>query len=82
MVDQVRYTYKKIKQDSIVNIEMIKQEIEDDRLAEDNDNKGEENPYKSIFMDDFDRNNIIAPQMEQWSILSNIVTPTNYRSTK
>ena len=41
--DQVKYIYKKVEQDSIVNVEMIKQEIEDDRLDKDNDNE-EENP--------------------------------------
>ena len=38
-VDQASYIYKKVEQDSIVNIEMIKQEIEDDRLDKDNDNE-------------------------------------------
>ena len=44
MADQAGYIYKMIEKDSIVNIEMIKQEIEDDRLDKDN-NKGKDNPY-------------------------------------
>ena len=77
-MDQARYIYKKVEQDSIVNIEMIKQEIEDDRLDKDNDNEGEENPYQNIIINDFDRNNVIASQMEQLSILSNIVNYVQY----
>ena len=52
---------------------MIKQEIEDDRLDKDIDNEGEENPYQNIIVNEFDRNNITAPQIEQWSIVSNAV---------
>ena len=44
-VDQAKYIYKKVEQESIVNVETIKQEIEDDRLDQAKNNKGEENPY-------------------------------------
>ena len=43
--NQVRYIYKKIEQECIVNVETIKQEIEDDRLDNDNNTEEEENPY-------------------------------------
>ena len=43
--DQARYIYKKVEQDSIVNVETIKEEIEDDKLDRDNDNEEEENTY-------------------------------------
>ena len=44
--DQAKYIYKKIEQESIGNVETVKQEIEDDRLHEDNtDNEEEVNPY-------------------------------------
>ena len=42
--DQAKYVYKKVEQEGIVNIEMMKQETEDDRLDEDNDNKEEKKP--------------------------------------
>ena len=54
---------------------MIKQEIKDDRLDKDSDYKGEENPYQNIIINEFDRNDINASQIEQWSILSNVVNP-------
>ena len=79
IADQARYVYKKVEQESIVNIETIKQEIEDDRLDKDNtDSEEEVNPYQSTILDEFDRDNIIASQMEQWSILSNIVNYVQY----
>ena len=57
--------------DSLVNVETIKQEIEWDRL--DNDN-GEENPYQSMIINYFDRINVNTLQMEQWSILNNVIS--------
>ena len=42
--DQANYTYKKVEQESTVNIEIIKQEIEDDRLDKDKNDEEEENP--------------------------------------
>ena len=77
-LDQARYIYKKVEWDSIVNVETIKQEIEDDRLGKDNDNKEEENPYQNVIINEFDRNNIITSQMEQWSLPSNIVNCVQY----
>ena len=74
-VDQAKYIYEKVEQESIANVETIKQEIEDDRLDKDNiDNEEEVNPkYENIIINEFDRENIIASQMEQWLMLSNIV---------
>ena len=77
--DQARYIYKKVEQKGIVSIDTIKQEIDEDRLREcDIDNEEEINPYYNIITNEFDRGNIIASQMEQWSILSNIVNCVQY----
>ena len=63
--DQAKYIFKKVEQESIVNVEIIKQEIEDGRLDKDNiDNEEEVNPYQNIIINEFDRENI-ASQMEQ-----------------
>ena len=57
----------------------IKQEMEDDKLDKDNiDNEEKVNPYQNIIIDEFDRDNIITSQMEQWSILSNLVNYVQY----
>ena len=45
-MDQAGYIYKKVQHDSILNVEMIKQEIEDNKLDNGNNNEGEENPYQ------------------------------------
>ena len=65
-MEQDKYTYKKVEQESIVHVETIKQEIEDDRLEKDNiDNEEEVNPYQNIIINEFDKENIITSQMEQ-----------------
>ena len=64
---------------SIVNIETIKQEIEADKL--DNNNRGEEdeiNLYYEVIMNKVEKDNVVISQMEQWSILSNIVNYVQY----
>ena len=68
-----------MEQEGTVNVEKIKQEIKDDRLNKDNiDNEEEVNPYHNIIIHEFDREEIIASQMEKWSILSNIVNYVQY----
>ena len=42
--DQAKYIYKKIKEESIVNIKTIKVEMEDDRLDKDNNDEEGKNP--------------------------------------
>ena len=74
--DQARYIYKKVAQESIVNVDKIKVEIVEDRLHK-NDIEEEVNPYCNISINEFDRENVIASQMEQWSILSNAVNYVN-----
>ena len=53
--------------------------MEEDRLDKDNNGSKEKvNPYQSIILDECDRDRIIASQIEQWSILSNIVDYVQY----
>ena len=52
--DQARYIYEKVGQEGIVNVEIIRQEIEEDRLNKDNkDNEEEVSPYYNIIIDEF-----------------------------
>ena len=63
----------------MVNKDTIKQEIKDDRLNKKYiDNEEEVNPYSSMTINDFNKVNVITSQMEQWSILSNIVNYVQY----
>ena len=45
-MDQARYIYKKIEEEGIVNVQIIQQKIEDDKLNKDNiDNKEDVNLF-------------------------------------
>ena len=46
--DQTRYIYKKVEQGSNLNIQTMKQEIEQEKLAEIKTNKENENPYQKV----------------------------------
>ena len=76
--DQARHIYKKVESESIVNIDTIKQEIEEDKLGRNNIDDDKVNPYHEIITNNIDKENIIMLQMEQWSILSNIVNYVQY----
>ena len=76
MKDQDRHVYKKTESGSI-NIDTIKQEIDHD-IDEIDDTNGEVNPYHKIVVNKAERDDTIIPQMEQWSILSNVVNYVQY----
>ena len=78
-MEQGRHIYKKVELEGIVNIDTIRQEIEEDKLSKNNiDDEEEVNPYHSIIINNIDRENMITLQMEQWSILSNAVNYVQY----
>ena len=53
---------------------MIKQEIEQERqLSKIDDTNGETNPYKELIVNNTEKTEPLMTQMEQWSILSNIL---------
>ena len=64
--------------ESIVNIDTIKQEIEADKLDNNNNLEEEINSYHKIITKKAERENTIILQMEQWSILSNIFNYVQY----
>ena len=78
MEDQARHIYKKVESDNIVNVDMIKQEIDADKLGKIDDEEGEINLYHKIIMNKVEKNNMILSQMEQWSILSNVCNYIQY----
>ena len=63
---------------SVVNVDTIKQEIEEDKLGRDNIGEDEVNPYYRIITNKKEKENIITLQMEQWSIRSNTVNCVQY----
>ena len=65
--DQARYVYKMVEMDKIVNIETMKQEIEDskvtrNRLKEEEENT-EEYPYQMAILNKVSRDDIKTEQM-------------------
>ena len=64
--DQTRHIYKKVESKSIVKVDTFKQEIEADRL--DNNNNLEEdeiNPYHDIITNKVGKDNTIILQMKE-----------------
>ena len=52
--------YKKVELEGIVNVDTIKQGIEEDTISKDNiDDEEEVNPYHNIIINNIDRENVI-----------------------
>ena len=72
--DQTRYIYKKIEMGEMINTDMTQQEIEQGKqLNKIDDMNGEINPYRKLIVNNVERTEPLMTQMEQWSILSNIL---------
>ena len=76
--DQARHIYKKIETDKIINIETMKQEIEDDqltrnRLKEEEEDETDSNPYQMAILNKTSRDDTKIEQMINWSILSDLI---------
>ena len=76
--EQARHIYMKVELEGIVNVDTIKQEIEEDKLGRDNIDDDEVNPYHNILINNIDKENVNTSQMGQWSILSNVVNYVQY----
>ena len=76
--DQARHIYKKVESESIIYVDTIKQEIDEGKLGRNNIDDDEVTLYYEIITNNIDEENIITSQMEQWSILSNIVNYVQY----
>ena len=72
--EQARYIYRKTETGEIINTDVIEQEIEQGRqLDKMDDTSGETNPYKGIIINNAEKIEPLMTQMEQWSILSNVL---------
>ena len=77
MEDQARHIYKKVETGDIIKVDTIRQEIEQDIDRMDYAS-GDINQYCEIIVNKAERDNMILSQMEQWSILSNMVNYIQY----
>ena len=58
----------------MINMDMLQQEIEQEKqLSRIDDMNGEVNPYRELIVNNVERTEPLMTQMEQWSILSNIL---------
>ena len=58
----------------MINTDTVQQEIEQEKqLNRIDDDNGEINPYRELIVNNAERTEPLMTQMEQWSILSNIL---------
>ena len=71
---QITYIYKKVENGEMINTDTIQQETEQEKqLSRIDDTSGETNPYKELIVNNAENIEPLMTQMEQWSILSNIL---------
>ena len=71
---QTEYIYKKVEVGSLINKDTIKEEIDSDvELDKIHNNSGVENLYRELIVNNASKTENISSQMEEWSILSNVV---------
>ena len=72
--DQARYVYKKVETGGMINTDMVQQEMEQEKqLSRMDDDSGEVNPYRELVVKNAEKVEMLKTQMEQWSILSNLL---------
>ena len=70
---------KKVELGSLINKNMIKEELDaDTELDRMDDNSGDENPYKELIVNNVYKTESALSQMEQWLILSNVINYVQY----
>ena len=76
---QTNFVYKKVELGSLINKNTIKEELDADIELERMDNNSrDKNPYKELIFNNASRVDSALTQIEQWSILSNIVNYVQY----
>ena len=68
--DQTKYIYKKVATGKIIDMDTIQQEKQLGRI---DDTSRETNPYKELIVSNAEKAEQLMTQMEQWSILSNVL---------
>ena len=61
---QADYVYKKVEEGKVINVNMLKQELEQDLDRED------DNPYKKAVLNKVYRDEDKTPQVENWPIFT------------
>ena len=73
------FVYKKTESGEMINTETLQQELEHKRLLNMIDDvSGDTNPYKEMIVNNAEKIEPLLAQMEQWSILNNMLTYIQY----
>ena len=73
------YIYRKVESGNLINKNMMRQKIDQDiGLDKMNDISGDENLYRELLVNNAGKIETTLFQMEQWSILSNIINYVQY----
>ena len=79
MPKQTKYIYKKVELGSLISNETIKEEIDlDVEIDKVDDDSRDENAYKELIVNNAIKIESALSQMEQWSILSNVINDVQY----
>ena len=77
--EQTRYIYRKVETGEIINMDTIEQEIQQENLlSKIDDTSRETNPYQELIVNNAEKVETLVTQMEQWSILSNVLNYIQY----
>ena len=77
--EQANFVYKKTELGTMINTDALQQEIEHKRqLNRIDDTSGDTNPYKEVIVNNAEKTEPLLAQMEQWSILSNMLNYIQY----
>ena len=72
--EQANYVYKKVETGEMITTDTIQQEMEqEEQLNKMDDMNGETNPYQELMVNNAEKIEPLMTQMEQWSILNNIL---------
>ena len=78
--DETKYVYRKVEMGEMINTDTIQQEIvQEKQLNRMDDESGEINPYRELIVNNVEKIESPMTQMEQWSILSNILNYVQHR---
>ena len=77
--EQANFVYKKTKSGEMINIETLQQELKHKRQLNKIENtNGDTNLYKEMIVNKAEKREPLLAQMEQWSILSNMLNYIEY----
>ena len=79
MPQQTDFIYKKVELGSLINKETLREELDSEvELDKIDENSGDENPYRELIVNNACKIESTLSQMEQWSILSNVINYEQY----